>query len=297
MNQENEGFFEIIARFIIGIFKEAAEITEKSVKALAKVIRWVCVISGIFFCLLLINELNSEMNLWYVFIIISIGLLIGFISKSSKIAGYILSFVTVIAFVLFLFTVFFPGVKSVISSQKSNKDNLVFKDYIAGTQAEQEIIEHYKDQEDAVKKQVKKFNKEGKEVEACEVWANYLRKGEELKKYLDSTKKSIYGVPQSPETREVKNEKVEVAPPRLFSSVITLKKGERRKLLSFPDNSTVYFESDGSFSVVERSTYVYDSKKEDKIPKGGGISSHYYTWGGAAVIIADQDINIKAWVQ
>ncbi len=88
---------------------------------------------------------------------------------------------------------------------------------------------------------------------------------------------------------EVANKKKSV--PRGYFEV---KKGERMTIFSCSDNYTVHFESDGPFSLVERTSYDYDHN-EKKISKPKGRTSHYFTWGGSIEIEAKDNIIIKAW--
>lgn len=83
--------------------------------------------------------------------------------------------------------------------------------------------------------------------------------------------------------------------PQTKARVFQLKKGQRKTLLSFPDKSRIYYESSGDFSVVERKTYQYSSSKEELIGKTAGVNFHDFAWRGSAVVVAEEDITIKAW--
>ncbi|QQS60121.1 hypothetical protein IPN41_03270 [Candidatus Falkowbacteria bacterium] len=276
----------------------------------------VIVIFAIIACAVIAQSFKENIDAWYIIIPVILLGVIGVLSYNLKksygktfgITGFLI-FAIIILTGQYVFCKYFPVTTDTIVSNRKNRDLNNFDDFKPSMDAKIHFTRLQKENDSLTSLQVS-YMRQGadtsltksigqridKNISTMLDMAKAIEKNDNLYKDIQNflfkhanEKKEESNESDKQENNQYSDTKKE--------KVFHLKKGERKTLLSFPDESKIIFESSGDFSVVERTTYDYQPTKEDMIGKTAGINSHYFKWGGKAVVVAEDDISIRAWIE
>lgn len=197
--------------------------------------------------------------------------------SSYGVTAYLFLFF-VVPLLWYLFCSQMPITALTIKTQQKAEDFSSFKNYEGSIDAKQQFVDFQVRQDSILKQEVSKLLSENKVDEALQLMKDNKTKIEKLKKELLGTSDI-----ESPEVT-TKNTR----------QSFDIKKNKKTELISVPDETTLYFESEKPFYLLE----IRDRNRVNNltaVQMPSGQSSRYWMWGGVVTVKSNEDNRITVW--
>lgn len=184
----------------------------------------------------------------------------------------------VVPILWYLFCSQMPITAVTLKTQQKAEDFSSFKNYEGSIDAKKQFVDYQMKQDSITNQNVSKLLSENKVDEALQLIKDNKAKIEKLKKELLSNSQI--------ESSEDLNKSTRPS--------FTIKKNKKTELISVPDKTTMYFESQKPFYILE----IRDLNKRyelTEVPMPSGQSSRYWLWGGVVTVRSNEDNRITIW--